>query len=238
MLRRTVNALRLHLLVQGRAFFPHVYLGLAVVTVAAFRFALPEEFQAWLVPPFMLGEPALLGLSLGAIVRYVEKNERSLNALMVTPLRSSEYIGGTILAAALIACAAGVIIQAGVIGFDMRIALLVPPLFLVASLVGLVGLALSTYVADFIQFMITRMVPASAVLQLPLLAYFELVPRAAFVWLPTDPAVFAFALLASGSFDPVLYLTYVFALAGWCALAFAWALYCFRVNVRARLEEA
>ena len=42
MSRRVANGLRLFLLVQWRSYFPHLYLGIALVTVAAFRLALPE----------------------------------------------------------------------------------------------------------------------------------------------------------------------------------------------------
>lgn len=238
MLRRLTTTLRLELLIQARCFFPHTYLALAVLTVVAFLFALPEPYQAWLVPPLMLGEPALLGLMLVGGMRYLEKNEGSLSALVVTPLRDGEYLIGTVLASVLLACAAGVVIQAGVIGFDIRIALLIPPLFLVASIVGLLGLALSTYAAEFIHFLMTRAVPVTALLQAPLLAYFDVLPRWVFAWVPTDPALFAFALLASDAFDPALYTFYVAELAVFCALAFAWALYCFRTRVRERLEEA
>lgn len=238
MWRRFSAALRLQLLVQARSFFPHTYLGVALLTVLAFHFLLPESFRAWLVPAFMLGEPAMLGLSLVAALRYLEKNEHSLTALVVTPLRNGEYLVATVMASVLVACLAGVVIQAGVIGLDLRVALVIPPLFLVAFLVGLIGLALSTYAEEFPQFIVTRLIWVAIPLHAPLLAYFGVVPRAVFAWVPTDPALFAFAMLTGESFDPVLYLFYLFELAAFCALAYAWALYCFRVRVRERLEEA
>ncbi len=74
-LGRTWNALHLQFTVQARGFFPHVYFGLALITVAAFRLALPEAWRSWLLPPFLLGEPAILGVALVAAQRYLEKSQ-------------------------------------------------------------------------------------------------------------------------------------------------------------------
>jgi fluoroquinolone transport system permease protein len=231
-------ALRLQLVVQARSYFPHIYFAMAAVTVAAFLYVIPDDYRAWLLPAFMLGEPALLGLTLVAGLRYLEKNERTLNALVVTPLRDAEYIIATVLSSVVVSCVAGAGIQAGVIGLDVRVLLVIPPLFLVSSIVGLVGLALSTSAEEFPQFLMTRMIPFSALLQAPVLAYFDVVPRALFVWMPTDAALFAFAMLAEGPFSTGLYTLYVGVLAVFCGAAFVWATHAFRVGVRQRMETA
>ncbi len=237
-LSRTMNALRLQFTVQARGFFPHIYFALALLTVAGFRLALPEAYRSWLLPPFLLGDPAVLGVSLVAAQRYLEKSQRSFTALVVTPLRDAEYVAALVLTSSLLATSAGVLIQAGVIGIDRHLILLVPPLFLMATIAGLAGVALSTYASEFTDFILSRLVPATVLLQAPMLAYFEVVPRFATAFVPSHPALFSFAVLSAEAFDPGRYLLYLLQLSVWTVLASAWALYAFRTRVRARLEEA
>ena len=241
MIGRLFVALRLQLLVQARSFFPHIYFALAVLTILAFRFLLPDGFRDWLLPPLLLGEPALLGLSLVAAQRYLEMGEGSTTALVVTPLRNGEYVAAMVLVSGLQATIAGGLLQAGVLGFDARVLLVLPPLFLMAVISGLVGLALSTYTTEFTRFIMICLIPATILGQAPLLAYFGLVPDASFVWLPGDPALKSFAMLSlaePGGFSAGLYVGRVLQLVVWTALAFAWALWAFRERVRGHLEEA
>ncbi len=237
-LGRTWNALHLQFTVQARGFFPHVYFALALITVAAFRLALPEAWRSWLLPPFLLGEPAILGVALVAAQRYLEKSQKSFTALAVTPLRDAEYVAALVLTSSLLATSAGVLIQAGVVGIDLRLILLVPPLFLMATTAGLVGVALSTYASEFTGFILSRLVPATIVLQTPVLAYFGVVPSFATAFVPSHPALFSFSLLSAQAFDPGPYLLYLLQLSVWTILTSAWALFAFRTRVRARLDEA
>lgn len=240
MIGRLLVALRLQLLVQSRSFFPHIYFLVALLTILGFRFLLPAGLREWLLPPFLLAEPAMLGLSLVACQRYLEMGEGSTVALVVTPLRDREYVAAMVLVSGLQATIAGGLLQAGVLGFDLRGLLVLPPMFLTAVFFGLVGLALSTYTREFTRFIMVFMIPATALGQAPILAYFGLVPDASFVWLPGDPALKSFAMLSlaePGGFSPGLYLARVFQLVVWLAAAFAWATWVFRERVRGRMEE-
>ncbi len=238
MIRRVANALQLFLRVQLRSLFPHIYLGLAVLTIAGFRWLLPEDLRAWLLPAFLLAEPGVLGLTVVAAQRYMEKSERNESVLAVTPLRGSEYVIALVLATTLQATLAGALIQAGVIGLDERVVLLLPLLFLTAAIAGFVSLALSTYAAEFTRFIVSGLVLSTIVAQLPLLSYFGFAPRAAFAWSPGDAAVFGFALLSAQAFDPARYALSLVVLTGFASLAFAWALACYRTRIRARLGQA
>ena len=80
MTSRGLNALQLFLLAQWRRRFPHVYLGMALVTVLAFRLAIPEQYAESLVPAFLLAEPGTLALTLVAAQAYLERGERSVTA--------------------------------------------------------------------------------------------------------------------------------------------------------------
>jgi fluoroquinolone transport system permease protein len=236
--RRIPNAVRLFLLAQWRCRFPHVYLGMSLVTVLAFRLAVPEQYAESLVPAFLLGEPGTLALTLVAAQAYLERGERSVTALAVTPLRSGEYVFALVLTSALVATAAGMLIQGGVLGVDLRLLLLLPPLLLTTTLAGFLGLGLSARFSEFTRFLVGGLMPAILVIELPYLSYFGLVPRLAFVWIPSDAALFGLANLARPDPDALHYALYAALLLGYNALAFRWARRSFQERVRERLERA
>ena len=129
------------------------------------------------------------------------------------------------------------VLGAGVLGVDARLLLLAPPLFVVGAIAGLVGLALSSYASEFTRYLMVAMLPAVAIFQAPILSYFGVVPPFAFAWIPTDPALSSFAMLAHRELDAGRYLLDALRLAVFLVLAWAWALACFRERIRARPEE-
>ena len=235
---RVGSAVRLFLLAQWRNRFPHVYLGMALLTVLAFRLAIPEKYVESLLPAFLFVEPGTLALTLVAAQAYLERGDRSVTALAVTPLRSGEYVFAMVLASALVATLAGMVIQGGVLGVDLRLVLLLPPLLLTATLAGFMGLGLSARFSEFTRFLVAGLMPAMVVIQLPYLSYFELAPRLAFVWIPSDAALFGLANLARPEPDPLHYLLYAALLLGYNVIAFRWARRSFQERVRERLERA
>ena len=80
--------------------------------------------------------------------------------------------------------------------------------------------------------------PAMVLIQLPYLSYFELAPRLAFAWIPSDAALFGLANLARPDPDPLRYGLYMGLLLGYNAVAFRWARCSFQERVRERLERA
>ena len=154
MRRRWFVALRLVWLVQARSYFYHVYFGLAVLTVLAFRLALPESFVAPALPLFLLGEPGMMGLFMVAAHLYYGLNEGSVHAVAVTPLGNGEIVTALAVGSAVVPTAAGVLIFGGVIGVDLRLVWLVPPLFLMAVVSGLLGLATATFFDEFTRFIL------------------------------------------------------------------------------------
>jgi hypothetical protein len=129
------------------------------------------------------------------------------------------------------------VVHGGILGLDWRLAWLCAPLFLTATLGGFLGLGLSARHADFTRFLVVSLMPATVVMQLPLLSYFELLPRMSFAWLPSDAALFAFANLARPDPDASAYVLYALLLLGYNALAFVWASRQFEERVIKRLES-
>jgi hypothetical protein len=201
--RRVALAVRLLLTVQARSGFLHVYFGVAVATILLYRFWIPAGWYPYAVPAVLLGEYSTMGIFMTGAHRYLERIEGSNVALVVTPLTPAEHAAAMILAPALVATVAGTAVQAGVLGFDVRALLLVPPLFLTALVAGMTGIVLSSRCREFTAFIVAS-VPVVTLSSLPYLSFFGATPRWSFVWLPWDASLFSFGNLARPA--PVLWV--------------------------------
>ena len=126
------------------------------------------------------------------------------------------------LAATLVAMTAGVLFFVGLLGADVRLLWLTAPLFATTVLAGSVGLIVSSRYPEFTRFIIGS-IPVVALFSVPLLSYFELVPRYTFAWLPWDAALFSFANIVGPDTHLGTYLVLVCQLFVFAALALSWA---------------
>jgi hypothetical protein len=232
---RWASAVTLLLAVQYRSGFVQVYVALAVLSVAAMRLALPREWIPVLVPAVLLGEYGTMGLYLVAAERFLEREERSTAALAVTPLAIREQVAAMVVAPGLVAVAAGALVFAGTVGFDERLALLLPPLGLTTFVAGCAGVILSSYVSAFTRFLVVS-IPVSALFHLPFLSYFGLAPRASFVWLPWDASLFSFAELARSDVRAGSYVAMVLELFFFSVVGLLWAERVFTRRVVERMD--
>jgi len=222
MMGRVSSAVWLFLVVQYRSGFIHVYLAVTLFTVVIVRGLVPERWTEVIVPVLLLTEYGAIGVYMVGAQTYLARNERSTEALSVTPLRQIERVVATVLAATLVAMTAGVLFFVGVLGADVRLLLLTAPLFATTVLAGSVGLIVSSRYPEFTRFIIGS-IPVVALFSLPLLSYFELVPRYTFAWLPWDAALFSFANIVGPDTHLGTYLVLVCQLFVFAALALSWA---------------
>ena len=222
MMGRVSSAVWLFLVVQYRSGFIHVYLAVTLFTVVIVRGLVPERWTEVIVPVLLLTEYGAIGVYMVGAQTYLARNERSTEALLVTPLRQIERVVATVLAATLVAMTAGVLFFVGVLGADVRLLLLTAPLFATTVLAGSVGLIVSSRYPEFTRFIIGS-IPVVALFSLPLLSYFELVPRYTFAWLPWDAALFSFANIVGPDTHLGTYLVLVCQLFVFAALALSWA---------------
>ena len=227
--------MRLVLKLQMRASFPQIYLGLAVVTVVVFRLVLPEQFRGWLLPALLLGEQGVVALTLVAAHVYLERNEGSVSALAVTPLSGGEYVAALVVGSSIFPSLSGALVWAGVLGVDVRALMILPPLFLLSALSGLLGVALAGRFYQFTAFLLGTP-PAVGLIVLPALSYFEVVPRWAFVWLPSHWSLYGFAALTGSEPEWTSWLFSVVVPLLFCWAMFPWVSRVYRGRIRYRLD--
>ncbi|MBW2382883.1 MAG: hypothetical protein JRG92_04565 [Deltaproteobacteria bacterium] len=230
---RITTCVRLNLRVQQRSGFIQILLGLALVLVVVVRLGLPETLWPLLVPTMLLVEYGAVGLTLVAAMQYLESNEKSAAALAVSPLESTEHVAAMLLAPALVGTVAGLGIQAGLIGLDARVLLLLPPLLVTCVLAGAAGLWVACYYREFTRF-ILGVIPIVALIQLPLLSLYGLTPRFTWLWHPADAALYSFTNLTEASPSLLAWAGYLALLVGFCTLGFRQVhrVYCERILQR------
>lgn len=222
MMRRVMHATKLFVAVQYRSDFVTVYVAVTLFTVALLTVFAPDTWKTVLVPALLLGEYGTMGVYMVAALSYLARNEGSTLALAVTPLARAERVVATVLAPALIAVPAGAVLFGAVVGVDARVALLLPPLLATTILAGSVGLLLASRYTEFTRFILGS-IPVVSLFSLPLLSYFELVPRYTFAWLPWDAALFSFSNLTRPQPELWIYALLTVQLFVFAGLALWWA---------------
>lgn len=237
MTRRVLRAAELNLRLQARAYFLHVYTLVTILTVLVLLFAVPEIAIPWLLPVFLFAEPGMLGTNMVGAFRYLEKGERTVSALMVTPLRPIEYLTGLSLASALVGAGFGAVAFFAVTFDAGRSFLALFPLFGVGFLSSLVGFALSMRFRDFPSFVLGA-IPWVTVWQLPLLAYLDIVPWPAVAWVPSAPGLAALSNLTTAEPSPLWVLGSSLLLLALCVPGSHWVARAYERRIHDRAEFA
>lgn len=178
----------------------------------------------------IFNDPALLGFLFIGVMVLFEKNEGTLQALVVTPVREAHYLWSKIIVLTLISiiCCYGLVLIVHGIHFDwlhFGVAAAGTTIFF-----GLVGFILVSGVETFNQY-ILRSVGLLILLSLPFLGYFGVMPMNYFVWVPTWPALVLFTAAFSGMATGQLLLAYGLFFA-WNLTAYKLAIQAFRKNIK------
>lgn len=227
---RLTATLRLDMTVQVRAKLYAIAAGVAVLLGLFVRFLIPPDLVAYFLPVFYLS--AVSGTAymfVGGMVIF-EKDEGTLDAQIVTPLRVNEYLTAkslSLLIVVLMESAIVLFVGYGFSGYD--------PLWL---LIALVTLSLGFTLAGFIQVsgldsatdFIVYAIPVILVSQLPLLDYTGLAPSLLWYLIPSmGPLILLEAAFGSVTAWQLAY-GLVYSLASVAAL-FWWARRAFQRNI-------
>lgn len=239
-MNRVGSALRLDFTVQIRNHLYTIGLGVAaLVALAVARLVAPDQLPA-VVPALML---LVVG---GSTLFYVaglilfERDEGTLSATIVSPLRTSEY-----LAAKLVSLSALSILEAAVmVGGAMllmslsasvplpNVVLLLVGVAALCALYTLVGVVLVARFASITDFLVP-MAGVAAVLQLPFLHFLGWITHPAFLLVPTSGPT----MLIRGAYVPLAAWEWLYASAYTAALLAGlavWAQHAFERHIVAR----
>lgn len=184
---RFVSAVRLSLLLQLRYGFLYAAAFVGVLYVALLL-PLPDSILELAGPLVVFAELAVVGYYFIAGMVLFEKSERTLYALVSTPLRFSEYLGSRLATLTLLALALSLVAVIVVYGFSFNAAFLLAGVALV-SIISLLAGFISVLPFDSItRYLIPSQVPMF-VMSLPLVPFLGIWQSPVFYLLPTHGAL-------------------------------------------------
>lgn len=203
---RLGSALRLDFLIERRYGFLYASFASVPVWVAVLT-ALPEQRLGAFVPAVVFVDIALVGFYFIAGLVLYEKDEATLYALIVSPLRFREYLTSKLVSLTALALVLSALLVTIAFGFSANwpYVLLGTALMSVTSL--LVGFIAVSPFSSFSAYLIPSQVYAF-VLYLPLIPHFGLWESPVFYLIPTQGAM----LLLAGGFTPITAWQVVYAL--------------------------
>ncbi len=195
---RLSATLRLDAQLQARN---KVYLIIAVAALGL-AFALRALFTPgqlhFFMPLVALSGVSLTTYFLIGVLLLLERGEGTLDVVLVSPLRSAEYLASKLLTVTALALVESALIVGIVYGLAFSLPWLVLAVLMRAGLVGAVGVAVGARYRSITGFLLPG-IALTVAFDLPVLWYLELWPSPLFYVWPTLPSL----LLAKAAFLPV-----------------------------------
>jgi fluoroquinolone transport system permease protein len=194
---RLMSAVRLELTLQVRQKFLHASIFSGLIWLAVLL-PIPVDLRSVAEPYVLLGDISIIGFFfIGGIV-FFERQERTIAAIVSTPLRFWEYLVAKLTVLVLISLLVALTVATIAHGFDFHLVPLVVGVVLGTLVMLLTGFISSLPFASVTDWFLAATVPL-AVLSLPILFYSGLWPNPVLYLVPSQGPL----LLLGAAFDQV-----------------------------------
>lgn len=195
---RLASAVRLELALQVRQKFVYAAIFSGLMWLAVLL-PMPPSLRVVAEPYVLIGDVAIIGFFfIGGIV-FFEKQERTLGAVISTPLRFWEYLAAKLSVLLTISLLVAVVVVTLAHGFDYHLLALVVGVVLGTLLMLLVGFITSLPFASVTDWFMAAIFPLAVMLVPPIVFYSGLWPNPALYVVPTLGPL----LLLAAAFDQV-----------------------------------
>lgn len=218
---RFLRSLRLELTLQYRQKFLHAAIFSGLVWLAVLL-PIPPRVRAVVEPYILLGDIALIGFFFIGGVVFFEKQERTLGALISTPLRFWEYLAAKLAVLLAVTLCVAIVVVTVSHGFGCNFGLLVVGVALGALLMLLVGFVTSLPFTSVSGWFMVTVIPLTVMSGLPVLYYSGVWPHPIGYLIPTLGPL----LLLGSAFDQVVLapwqVVYALVYSAVCVSGLAW----------------
>lgn len=219
-MRRFLIQLKQDIIFQARHGFYYVYIILCIAYIFILRL-LPKEAKEFVLPLVVLSDPAVAGFFFLGGVILLERGQRILESLFVTPLRLFEYIAAKVLSFTLLGLITSLIIIISSTGFSISFAPVIICIILSSILFTLFGFPLAAYAKTVNHYFIiggVLMIP----FWIPLIEYFGIVHSPLFIVFPFSSCL---VLLKAGFTEVSIgdQIIAIMILLFWTGIAAFWA---------------
>jgi fluoroquinolone transport system permease protein len=195
---RVKNALRLELTLQVRQKFLHAAVFSGLIWLAVLL-PLSKGLRPVAEPYVLLGDTCIIGFFFIAGTVFFEKQERTLGAVICTPLRFWEYLFAKIALLVLISLFVALVVPTIANGFGYHFAPLMAGVVLGTLLMLLVGFASSLPFASISDWFLAATIPLAMLTVPPVLHYSGVWPNPMLYIVPTQGPM----LLLGAAFEQV-----------------------------------
>ena len=203
---RLSNTLRLDSLLQTRYKVYLIVVGSAFGLGLALRSVVTPEQLNFFMPVLVMYGVSLTTVFLVGVLLLLERGEGTLDVVMVSPLRPSEYLASKLITLATLALVESAVMAVVAYGLGFSFGWLVLAVVMRASTGVAVGVAVGVRYRSITHFLLPGIL-ASLAFDLPIFWYFEIWPSSLFYLWPSMPPL----LLAKNAFLPVDSLQLVYA---------------------------
>lgn len=162
---RIVNALKADVRFQLKQGFYLVYIILTLIYMVILG-KLPQEWKSTIIPLVLFSDPSMVGFFfIGALV-MLEKVQGVIQYVVVTPLRSLEYLLAKVVSLTILAIAATIMITLTTYGYQLNWVLLILAVTLTSSFFVFYGFIVAVRCTTLNQYFI-RMIPYLLLIVLP-----------------------------------------------------------------------
>jgi fluoroquinolone transport system permease protein len=219
---RYANALRLELTLQVRQKFLHAAIFSGLIWLAVLL-PMPASLRPMAEPYVLVGDIAIIGFFFVGGTVFFEKQERTIGAILSTPLRFWEYLAAKLTVLVLISLFVAVVVATVADGLDYHLAPLVLGVVLGTLLMLLVGFISSLPFASVTDWFLSATIPLAVMLVPPIVYYSGLWPNPVLYLIPTQGPL----LLLGKAFDQVALapwqVTYAVLYPVVCVAGLCWA---------------
>ncbi len=205
---RLANTLRLDSMLQARYKVYLIVVGTALGLGLALRAVVTPDQLNFFMPVLVMYGVSLSTVFLVGVLLLLERGEGTMDVVMVSPLRPSEYMASKLITLAALALVESAVMAVVAYGLGFSFGWLVLAVVMRASMGVAVGVAVGVRYRSITHFLLPGIL-ASLASDLPNFWYFEIWPSPLFYLWPSMPPL----LLAKNAFLPVdsLQLVYAFA---------------------------
>ena len=194
---RFVSALRLELTLQVRQRFLHAAVFSGLVWLAVLL-PMPTRLRSVAEPYVLLGDISIIGFFFIAGTVFFERQERTLGAVVATPLRFGEYLAAKLTVLVLISLCVAVVVATIAHGFDYDPVPMVIGVVLGTLLMLLAGFISSLPFASISDWFLAGTIPL-AVMSVVVLHYSGVWPNPLLYLIPTNGPL----MLLGAAFDQI-----------------------------------
>ena len=204
---------------QYRSGFYFAYLIVCLIYIAALR-QFPAHITKQITTIIIFIDPSILGFYFIGGLILLEKRQRTLYGLFITPMSVSEYLLSKAISLTLLAILSSVLIAFSVIGTSINLALFIFTIILSSILFVFIGIAVVVRVPDLNHYLFLSALPM-IVIAAPILDYLEVIQSNLFYLSPAHPVLNLLSEAISDAAE-ISYINFM-AIAIWLIIGYFWA---------------